>query len=188
MRNSLSGYRNTILTYDLINKYQLFNLNNLTEFSYNPKKHPLVVILKLATVKNSTIELKKLLSILLALEIVLLKKRFFNPHFSVTVTNGNYFLIKLELRGKRVDLFLLKLTWLFFPRIQKTFTEDDSYMLKLQKVRNGKTLFFKLSVLEQLEKNLTVFIGYKVFLKFSDKAFFLLDALKLKNSGRFRGE
>jgi len=106
--NSLSFYKKNILFYDLINKFNHSDVNRIMQVQ------KLVVSTKLTVVN-----VKFLLTNLLALEIITFKKSFFDSKFYLTVKNGNYFFIKIELRNTNIDLFFLKYMWLYFPKLIK---------------------------------------------------------------------
>lgn len=144
--NSLSFYKKNILFYDLINKFNHSDVNRIMQVQ------KLVVSTKLTVVN-----VKFLLTNLLALEIITFKKSFFDSKFYLTVKNGNYFFIKIELRNTNIDLFFLKYMWLYFPKLIKynnsLYNKKKSKKKKVEK----SLLHFKINFIKELE----YFINFK---------------------------
>lgn len=168
--NSLNFYKNNIIFYDLLNKYNSFN-NNLNNLSQT-----LVFSLKLVNVN-----LQLLFSILLALEVYALKKSFFNSNFIVTIKNGNFFHLKLKLRNKNVDFFLLKYIWFMIPNTIKL--SDNKKFNYLRSKKYQSLFFFYAFSLKSLEETLSLRTNYKIQLQFFYKLpnlefTFLLTSLK----------
>jgi len=144
--NSLSFYKKNILFYDLINKFNHSDVNRIMQVQ------KLVVSTKLTVVN-----VKFLLTNLLALEIITFKKSFFDSKFYLTVKNGNYFFIKIKLRNTNIDLFFLKYMWLYFLNLIKynnsLYNKKKSKKKKVEK----SLLHFKINFLKEQE----YFINFK---------------------------
>lgn len=133
--NSFYHFTNNIFYCDFINKFNFNRPNKIL------KLQKLIISTKLTTVNFKT-----LISKLLALEILTLKKSFINPHFYLTIKNGEYFLIKMELRKKNMELFILKYIWFISSKILK-----QKNILISQKQNKKNNLFFKFSFVNEFD-------------------------------------
>jgi len=152
---SLAFYKKTILFYDIINKFQYNNMINIKTLN---KKLQRVVISTKLTNDNE----KKIFFILFVLEVYTLKKKKFNPKFTCSVRNGNYILIKSELRDNYMDFFLLKYLWIFSPILKKNEIKPN---LKTSQFKN-KNLFLNLNSIKHLEDCLNFKLNNKIYLNF----------------------
>nr|QYC61859.1 ribosomal protein L5 [Actinocyclus sp. mgcode 4] len=134
--NSVYFYINNIFYCDFINK---FNFNTPSNRFFKIQK------LVLST-KLTTVNIKELISKLLALEIITFKKSFFDPHFYITIKKGEYFVIKVEIRKKNIELLILNYLW----HIASKKIKQKNVLIN-QKSNKKINLSFKFNLIKKIE-------------------------------------
>ena len=135
--NSLSFYIKNVLTFDILNK---FNIKLKKKLDLNK-----LVISTTLTNDNFKSTIQKLL----ALEILFLKHSYY-----LTIKNGNYIWIKMDIQNKKnITLFLLKYIWIFYPKLIKNLsvTNNMKNILKKKNVKFKSLFCFKLAIIKELE-------------------------------------
>jgi len=126
--------------------YNIFYCDFINKFSFNTPNKLLKLQKLIISTKLSTVNIKTLISRLLALEIMTFKKSFFDPNFYITIKNGDYFFIKMELRKKNMEIFILKFIWFLSSKIIK-----QKNIFTSKKLKKKIILFFKLNLVKELE-------------------------------------
>ena len=168
--HSLTTYKETTLFYDFINKFH-DDKSNLRTF--NKKFQKLIITTKLTNINE-----KKIVFSFFMFEIFTIKKTFFNSKFLFTVKDGGYLFVKIVLRSKQMDFFLLKYLWIFFPVLRKNKIKFNFKTLKLK----NKALYLKPEYLKHLENCLNFKLHNKIYFNFllpSNEANFLRKFYKI---------
>lgn len=138
--NFINFYQNKIIKYDIINKYMLKTIDCL------PRLKSITIT---STFKLT--EAKKIISYMLNVELLTLNTMQFNSELNCKYENGNY-IYNYTFKSKKVELFLLKYLWLYYPQFSKLSKNVSVNNRRKSKLRSNLCITMASKNFKDLEK------------------------------------